>query len=769
MLLATPTGYSMALDTALEHASIVWFSQVGRDAVPLVGGKGANLGELTQAQIPVPPGFVVTTRAYRAFLVATGLEGRIEAMLEGLDVEDDEALQRVSGKVRAAIEQAEMPAQLRSEIERSYVELGEGAVAVRSSATAEDLAEASFAGQQSTYLNVEGAADVVDAVQRCWASLFEARAVFYREHAGWGHVDVDLAVPVQRMVQSETSGVMFTIDPITNDEQRVVIEAAFGLGEAVVAGLVSPDHFEVDKSSEAILDRQIFRQDRMLMRNPNGAGGEANIWRALSDAEGDRPKLTDAQVVELTTIGKRIERHYGGPQDIEWGWADGRFYLLQTRPITTLARPAGDLEAAPTPAAEPLLSGSPASPGVAAGQVRVVSDPSQTGMIVEGDVLVAEMTTPDFVPAMKRAAAIITEKGGRTCHAAIISRELGVPCIVGAPGARALAEKLTVTVDGAAGHVYEGAQEELIDWWRRQQERVVTEAPDTKTKIYVNLADPDIAQRVADRSVDGVGLLRAEFIIARMGEHPRSFLDSGRGDEYVERLAEGIRTIAAAFHPRPVVYRATDFKTNEYANLKGGAEYEPHEENPMIGYRGAARYVREPDLFELELRALEEVREDYPGLHLMIPFVRTTGELRQVIDLVEAYGLKRSDSFKIWIMVEVPSNVWLLEDFIAQGVDGVSIGSNDLTQLTLGIDRDSERFADTFDERDPAVLYAIQHVIETARRCGVTVSVCGQGPSEHPDLAQRLVEWGITSISVTPDVIEKTRQYVAEAEARVLT
>ena len=759
----------MALDTALEHASIVWFSQVGRNDGPLVGGKGANLGELTQAQIPVPPGFVVTTRAYRAFLVTTGLEGRIEAMLEGLDVEDDEALQRVSGKVRAAVEQAEMPAQLREDIERSYLELGQGAVAVRSSATAEDLAEASFAGQQSTYLNVEGAADVVDAVQRCWASLFEARAVFYREHAGWGHVDVDLAVPVQRMVQSETSGVMFTIDPITNDEQRVVIEAALGLGEAVVAGLVSPDHFEVDKSSEAILDRQIFRQDRMLMRNPNGTGGEANIWRALSDAEGDRPKLTDAQVVELTTIGKRIERHYGGPQDIEWGWADGRFYLLQTRPITTLARPAGDLDSAPTPTAEPLLSGSPASPGVAAGQVRVVSDPSQTGMIVEGDVLVAEMTTPDFVPAMKRAAAIITEKGGRTCHAAIISRELGVPCIVGAPGARALAEKLTVTVDGAAGHVYEGAQEELIDWWRRQQERVVTEAPDTKTKIYVNLADPDIAQRVADRSVDGVGLLRAEFIIARMGEHPRSFLDSGRGDEYVERLADGMRTIAAAFHPRPVIYRATDFKTNEYANLKGGAEYEPHEENPMIGYRGAARYVREPDLFELELRALEEVRADYPGLHLMIPFVRTTGELRQVIDLVEAYGLKRSDSFKIWIMIEVPSNVWLLEDFIAQGVDGVSIGSNDLTQLTLGIDRDSERFADTFDERDPAVLYAIQHVIETARRCGVTVSVCGQGPSEHPDLAQRLVEWGITSISVTPDVIEKTRQYVADAEARVLT
>lgn len=757
----------MPIDPALEHSSIVWFSQVGRDAVPLVGGKGANLGEMTQAQIPVPPGFVVTTAAYRSFLVETGLEARIERMLEDLNVEQDDDLQRVSCDVREAIEQAEMPARLRSAIERAYLELGQGPVAVRSSATAEDLAEASFAGQQSTYLNVEGAGDVVEAVQRCWASLFEARAIFYRQHAGWGHVDVDLAVPVQQMIQSQSAGVMFTIDPIRNDRGRIVIEAAFGLGEAVVAGMVSPDHFEVDKDGEAIIERQIFRQDQMLIRNPNGAGGEANTWRRLSDAEGGQAKLSDAEVLELTRIGKRIERHYGGPQDIEWGLADGRFYLLQTRPITTLAQPAGDLDSAPAPESAPLLSGSPASPGAAAGRIRITDDPSQISRIERGDVLVAEMTTPDFVPAMKRAAAIITEKGGRTCHAAIISRELGVPCVVGAVGARALESGALVTVDGAAGHVYSGEQTDLINWWRQRQAQALVETPETRTKIYVNLADPEIAERVAERAVDGVGLLRAEFIIARIGEHPRSFLDSGRADEYVTRLADGLRTIAAAFHPRPVVYRATDFKTNEYANLRGGADYEPNEENPMIGYRGAARYVREPDLFELELRALERVRTQYPALHLMLPFVRTTDELRQVIALVEDYGLKRADNFKIWIMVEVPSNVWLLEDFIAEGIDGVSIGSNDLTQLTLGIDRDSERFADTFDERNPAVLYAIRHVIETARRCGVTVSVCGQGPSEHPDLAQRLVEWGITSISVTPDVIEQTRRFVAEAEARV--
>lgn len=759
----------MPPDAALDAAPIVWFDQVGRDAVALVGGKGANLGELTQASIPVPPGFVVTTRAYRAFLVETGLDRRIAELVDGLNVEDDEALQETACLVREAIEAAKMPAALREAIGAAYRKLGEGLVAVRSSATAEDLAEASFAGQQSTYLNIEGAAEVVDAVQRCWASLFEARAIFYRENAGWGHTDVDLAVPVQRMVQSQASGVMFTIDPISNDRERVVIEAAFGLGEAVVSGLVSPDHYEVGKSEEAILERQTFVQDRMLIRNPNGAGGAAaNIWRDLSEVDGGREKLSDSQVLELTQIGKRIERHYGAPQDIEWGWAEGRFYLLQTRPITTVAQSTGDLDAAPTPQAEPLLSGSAASPGVAAGRVRVVADPAQTHQIAEGDVLVAEMTTPDFVPAMKRAAAIITEKGGRTCHAAIISRELGVPCIVGAAGARELADGLLITVDAASGQVYEGEHPALIEWWSSRQQQALADAPETQTKIYVNLADPDIAERVAARAVDGVGLLRAEFIIARIGEHPRSFLDSGRGDEYVARLAEGMATIAGAFHPRPVVYRATDFKTNEYANLKGGAEYEPDEENPMIGYRGAARYVREPDLFELELRALERVRERYPGLHLMIPFVRTPQELRQVIGLVEGFGLRRADGFKIWIMVEVPSNVWLLEEFIAEGVDGVSIGSNDLTQLTLGIDRDSERFADTFDERNPAVLRAIRSVIETAGRCGVTVSVCGQGPSEHPDLAERLVEWGITSISVTPDVIERTRQLVAEAEARVL-
>ena len=757
-----------------DSPNIVWFAEVGRDSVALVGGKGANLGELTQANIPVPPGFVVTTYAYREFIDHSGLDHILRRILDGLNVDDEDQLKSTASAVQHAIEQAEMPASLQQEITAAYAELGEGPVAVRSSATAEDLAEASFAGQQATFLNIDGSVNVVEAVQRCWASLFEARAIFYREQAGWGHLDVDLAVPVQRMVQSESSGVMFTVDPITNDANRIVIEAAFGLGEAVVGGLVSPDHYEVDKAKEQIVERQTFTQDRKLIRSPDGVIDPEhgpNVWISLSEHDGGQPKLNDAQVVELTKIGKRIELHYGSPQDIEWGWGDDQFYLLQTRPITTVApaaRTNGD-NPAPTPTAAPILDGSPASPGIATGRIRVILDARETSSINEGDVLVAEMTTPDFVPAMKRAAAIITERGGRTCHAAIISRELGVPCVVGASGATQLTDGREVTVDGANGLIYEGMQSELLNWWQDREEELYAPVA-TETKLYVNLAEPEIADRVAERDVDGVGLLRAEFIIARLGEHPRNFISTGRQDEYVRRLSEGMRKIASAFDPRPVVYRATDFKTNEYANLTGGDLYEPEEENPMIGYRGAARYIREPDLFELELRALEHVRLDHSNLHLMIPFVRTPDEMSRVVQQVDDYGLDRNASepggFQLWMMVEVPSNVWLLDEFIDCGIDGVSIGSNDLTQLTLGIDRDSERFADTFDERNPAVLKSIEHVIATAKRRGVTVSVCGQGPSEHPDLAQRLVDWGITSISVTPDVIEQTRHLVAQAEAQ---
>lgn len=755
-----------------DTKTIIWFDEVGKDDVSLVGGKGANLGEMSRAHIPVPPGFIVSTHSYRQFLQDGGLLPRLRALLDGLDVDDSARLQEVADQVREALISADMPPQIIAEIHQAYAQLGRGAVAVRSSATAEDLAEASFAGQQDTFLNIEGEDAVVLAVQRCWASLFEARAIFYREQQGFDHLSVDLAVPVQRMVQAATSGIMFTVEPISSDPSIIVIEAVYGLGEAAVSGEVSPDHYEIAKDGLQILKEETTFQDRQLIRNPNASNGQdPNHWASVDAALQAQPKLTTGQVQELAEIGMRVEQHYGAPQDIEWAWESDCFCLLQTRAVTTItATPTTADATTPELAVTPILSGAPASPGVAVGHVCVVLDPATVSGVHPGDILVAEMTTPDFVPAMKRAAGIITDRGGRTCHAAIISRELGVPCIVGTSTATtSLRSGMQVTVDGSSGRVFDGEQPALQDWWAGVKAARTTSAAmaETKTRIYVNLAEPELAEVVAGRAVDGVGLLRAEFMIAQIGEHPRSFIRDGRQEEFVRKLEDGLRMIVAAFAPRPVVYRATDFKTNEYANLLGGKDFEPVEENPMIGYRGAARYIQEPDVFAMELDAIKRVRRDYPTLYLMIPFVRTPEELTQVLRLVEDNGLRRGDDFKIWMMAEVPSNVLLLEEFLDAGVDGISIGSNDLTQLILGIDRDSERFHDQFDERNPAVLKALEQIITTAKRRGVTVSICGQGPSEHPDLTQRLVEWGITSVSVTPDMIDQTRRLVAEAERRL--
>lgn len=767
-----------------EARSILWFDEVGKHDVDAVGGKGANLGELVRAQIPVPPGFVVSTGTYRRFLEETGLTARIRALREGLDVQDSARLQRVAAEIRDLILAAPMPLAVAEEICACYARLGGGRVAVRSSATAEDLAEASFAGQQATYLNVEGGEQVVEAVQRCWASLFEARAIFYRAQVGFDDLDVDLAVPVQRMVQSEASGVMFTIEPVHNDRSRLVIEAVFGLGEAAVSGRVTPDHYEVRKRDLSLLAAQHARQTEQLIENPEAQRGEAgSMWVPMAGEAAARAKLDDTQIRELATVGLQVEEHYGRPQDIEWGLAGGHFYILQTRAVTTTGNGSGQTIPAPAAATAPILRGAPAGPGVGRGRVRIVTDAAGVARVGDGDVLVAEMTTPDFVPAMKRAAAIVTDRGGRTCHAAIISRELGVPCVVGTDTAtRALVEDMKITVDGSGGRVYAGEERPLLAWWEdvRRARASATPKRQTDARIYVNLADPDLAEAVAARDVDGVGLLRAEFMMARFGadprpeasaaerrgEHPRSFVQSGRSGEFIDLLEDGMERIAGAFDPRPVVYRATDFKSNEYRGLRGGEEFEPKEENPMIGYRGAARYLREPDLFALEMEALKRVRRRHPNLHLMIPFVRTVPELAAVLRLVEENGLQRREDFQVWMMVEVPSNIILLDEFIAQGIDGISIGSNDLTQLTLGIDRESERFADAFDERDPAVLASLEKAIVTAKRHGITVSICGQAPSEHPDLTERLVGWGITSVSVTPDMIDQTRGIVAEAEAR---
>ena len=741
--------------------AVVWFSEVTKEDVPLVGGKGANLGEMTNAKIPVPPGFIVTSSAYFDFLRQTNLIDKIRGPLESIDVNDSKKLQETAAEVRQLISQAPMPPEIASEIKRAYIEMGRGPVAVRSSATAEDLPEASFAGQQRTFLNIEGDEEVVVAVQGCWASLFEARAIFYRVQQNFDHFKVGIAVPVQRMVQSEAAGVMFTLEPVSSDQSKIAIEAVLGLGETIVSGDVTPDHYVVSKEGMKIVDKQIARQEWKMIRSEEGSGESANVTVPLTAEEQARQKITDEDVITLAKIGKHLEDHYQFPQDIEWAKENNELYIVQTRPVTTIREEV--TEAMPEITAPVLLSGAPASPGVAAGPVKIVADPSQIDKVYDGDILVAEMTTPDFVPAMKRAAAIVTDRGGRTAHAAIVSRELGIPCVVGAEKATdTLKDGQMITVDGTNGKVYEGKIEVTVESKARARGEIKT-----KTKLLANLAQPDLVDRVASRDVDGIGLLRAEFMVAEIGEHPSYMISENRGSEFVDKLAAGLTMFAKAFYPRQVVYRTNDFKTNEYRALKGGEKYEEEEENPMIGYRGASRYITDIETFKLELEAIKKVRESYDNLWVMIPFVRTVKELVQTLKIMEEDGLKRAENFKIWMMVEVPSNIILLDDFIDAGIDGISIGSNDLTQLTLGIDRDSAKLADTFDERDEAVMISLEKAVKTAKSKGITSSICGQAPSVYPELTEKLVEWGITSVSVSPDMIDQTRDIIADVEERL--
>jgi len=746
-----------------EPKAIVWFSEVTKEDVPLVGGKGANLGEMTKACIPVPPGFIVTVTAYFDFLRKSRLTDEIRRLLEPLNPDNSKQLQQIADEIKQMILNATMPPDIATEIREAYSKMGGGLVAVRSSATAEDLPEASFAGQQRTFLNVQGENEVVDAVQGCWASLFEPRAIFYRRQQGFDHFKVGLAVPIQKMVESQASGVMFTIEPVTSDTSKVVIEAVFGLGEALVSGEITPDLYVVDKERLGIVSKKIAKQEWQLIRNPVADDKGTNIQVPLPQSIQAQQKVTDDDILQLVKLGKRLEDHYQFPQDTEWAKENNQIYIVQTRPVTTI-KEAAEVESeikAPV-----LLAGAAASPGIASGPARIIHEASQIDKVKTDDILVAEMTTPDFVPAMKRAVAIVTDRGGRTAHAAIISRELGIPCVVGAEQATTiLTNGQIITVDGSRGKIYDGKVT------RRVKTAHVTsflrEAIKTRTKVYVNLAQPELAEVVAARNVDGVGLLRAEFMVARIGEHPKYMIEQNRGHEFVDKLYRGINTFAQAFDPRPVVYRTTDFKTNEYRALKGGRKYEEAEDNPMIGYRGASRCVGDPDIFDLEIEAIKRVREDHKNLWVMIPFVRTVQGMAQIKEHLEARGLRSSDDFKLWMMVEVPSNIFLIDKFIEVGLDGISIGSNDLTQLILGIDRDSSRLEYLFDERNEAVLIALERAIKGAKSMGVTSSICGQAPSVYPELTEKLVEWGINSVSVSPDMIGTTREIIAKAEARL--
>ena len=564
----------------MAQKPIVWFNEVNKEDVATVGGKGANLGEMTQAGIPVPQGFIVTASAYFGFIEKAKLMESIRKVLEPLNPDDSKQLQEVSVQVKKLISEAQMPPELADLIKQAYRKMENGFVAVRSSATAEDLPEASFAGQQRTFLNVIGENDVVRAVQECWASLFEARAIFYRVQQKFDHFKVGIAVPVQKMVQSEASGVMFTLEPVSSDRSKIAIEAVLGLGEMIVSGDVTPDTYLVNKSDMKIASKEIAKQEWKLIRDLKGKGEDINVKIVLTPEEQAKQKIPDQDILALAEIGRHLEEHYKFPQDVEWAKEKGKIYIVQTRPVTTIKENNGDTTVEIT--APVLVSGAPASPGVATGKVQIVPDASQIDKVKEGDILVAEMTTPDFVPAMKRAAAIVTDRGGRTAHAAIVSRELGIPCVVGTGNAMAiLKDGQVITVDGSKGKVYNGKVE-----IKRTTAAENKEAIKTKTRVYVNLAQPELAAKVAARNVDGVGLLRAEFIVAQIGEHPRYLIDQGRGNEFTAKLAAGIEAFVKPFNPRPVVYRTTDFKTNEYRELVGGQKYEGSEENPMLGYRG---------------------------------------------------------------------------------------------------------------------------------------------------------------------------------------
>ena len=758
--------------------SVLAFDELRRADVAFAGGKGANLGELTAAGLPVPPGFVVGAPAYAAFCEETGLRARIAARLESLDVEDTAALGRASQEVRAEIEREPIPGWLAERIRGAYGELvGEAAdapVAVRSSATAEDTESASFAGMNETLLNVRGPEALLDAVRACWASLFGARSIYYRAKRGFGQADMDIAVVVQRQIQSTRSGVMFTIDPASGDRDRLVIEGAFGLGEAVVSGSVSPDRYIVLKDGLHIDRREVHRKELAIVSLPEG-GTET---RELSDAEGRRPVLSDEEVREVAELGVRIEEHYGSPQDTEWAFnEEGSAWMLQSRPVTTAGGEA--MGGGAGERGRELVHGLGAAPGEAAGKVRVISTLEQAGELRDGEVLVTHMTAPDWVPLMRRAAAIVTDSGGMTCHAAIVSRELGIPCVVGTGEAtKVLRDGEVVTVDAGAGAVTEGDSAQAAAAETAAGLRLspsgpagTNAAPVTGTRVLVNLSEPSQLERVADLDVDGVGLLRAELMVveALEGTHPRALLEAGEGARFVERMADSLNRFASAFAPRPITYRTIDFRSNEFRGLEGGERFEPEEANPMIGYRGALRYMHEPDLLELELAAIDRVwAAGHENLHVMLPFVRTPREVAACREMFERAGLFGRRGFELWVMAEVPSVLFHLPRYAELGVAGISIGSNDLTQLLLGADRDSELVAEVFDERDRAVTEYISRLLERAHELGLRTSICGQAPSVHPEYAELLVRSGIEAISVNIDAVDRARRLVAAAERRLL-
>ena len=758
---------------------IMSISDLGKNDIDIAGGKGANLGELVSAGFNVPPGFVLTTAAYDYFLENSKINEKVRDILAKVDANAEPSLQDASVRIRDLFDQVEIPADLKEQIISSHKAMFKGKkmglVAVRSSATAEDLPTASFAGQQDTYLNVETPEDLLDKVRKCWSSLYTPRAIYYRVTKGFEHSKVKLAVVVQKMINSEISGIMFTVDP-NSELPHIIIEAGYGLGEALVGGKVTPDTYVLDKFHDKILSKRIAKQSWKLVRGKSGDCEKADVSEEMRSVQ----KMTDEQISALGEIGRNIEAHYDRPMDIEWCIEEKVIYIVQARPVTTLSngsKPNGKSveDHGLAKSAKILVKGLGASPGMAGGPVRIVSaELMNLEVVKKGDVMVTLMTSPDMVPAMTRAAAIVTDEGGMTCHAAIVARELGIPCIVGASHAtELLKDGMMISVDGSMGVVYDGVapkKEEV----KAPVAAVAQSFPVTGTKVLVNMAIPQKAEEVSKLPVQGVGLMRIEFLFTSyIQEHPCALIERGESKFLVDKLADGISMVAKAFYPRPVILRTSDFKTNEYRDMEGGEKFEPHEENPMIGWRGCSRYVSDSyrEAFKLELRAIKKVREEMglKNLHVMLPFVRTIDEVRKITAMMTEEGLVRNRDFKLYLMAEIPCNIFMAEEF-AEWCDGFSIGSNDLTQLTMGADRDSDVLGKMgyFDERNEAIKRAINILIEKAHRKGCTVGICGQAPSVYPEFTEFLVKAGIDTISLNPDTVISTLNVIASAEKRIL-
>ncbi len=774
-----------------EEQFLLWFEQLERKDVDIVGGKSSSLGEMTaKTDVPVPYGFATTAYAYRYFIKESGLEEKMRSILSELtDVENSALLRDVSARLRDAIMAEKMPQDLQDAIGAAYVELGKRVgeenpyVAVRSSATAEDLPDASFAGQQDTYLNVQGAETIIAKVKECYASCFTDRAVYYREKQGFDHIEVALSAVVQMMVFSKTSGVMFTVNVATGDDNNILIEAAFGLGEYVVQGTVTPDNYTISKHDHKIIDRCVNEQDIMLVRKKGGDCEEVQVPEELRKVQ----TLTDEQILELADYAKKIEKHYGCYMDMEWGVDErtNKIWILQARPETVWSRrnkeggaKVQESKSMTTTDHKVIVKGLPASPGKVSGRVHVILDPSRIDEFKEGEILVTEMTAPDWVPAMKKAKAIVTDSGGMTCHASIVSRELGIPCIVGTKSRGEAAtvtipDGIDVTIDATHGVVYEGIIEEAKKENQAGAAVAVAEYfPPTGTKVYMNLGDPELAEKYSSLPCDGIGLMREEFIwTTYIHEHPLYLIETGHPEKVVDQLAEGMRQVCQAMAPRPVTLRFSDFKSSEYRDLKGGDEFEPYEPSALLGWRGASRYYdpKYIEAFKLECQAVVKVREEFglKNLNVMIPFCRNVEECEKVVKIMAECGLERGKDFKVWLMAEIPSNIILADQF-NKYVDGYSIGSNDLTMLVLGCDRDNDTVSHIYDERNLAVRRAVRHLIEVAHSEGKTVSICGQAPSVYPEFCEFLIKSGIDSISVNPDTVKFTKKLVAQVEQRVM-